>query len=334
MNESETRREDETTTDVPTSSPEVETTSSEETTTLQTTEEHTTAVSADEIAADESTTSEVTESTEDAKGAVTSEEEKEDKKEVASPVAAVLGAVRSVKQNWSRRHSFNTAAIFVVLVLLLAVLYGMERTGRIETGMFDGVNRIVSSYTPVAKVNDGKVTEFDLNVSMSQITAGAAAQGVDIESDEIKEEIKTRALDMLVNTELLKQEAKARGVAITDEDVDARLETLKTDVGGEEVLEQRMSEFNVNKKTLRRDIQNELTIQALLDQVFEEKNITVTDEEIAEFYVQAGGEEAGLPEIDAVRAQIEEQIRTGKEQEVVTAYIEELRSKATIEILI
>jgi hypothetical protein len=49
---------------------------------------------------------------------------------------------------------------------------------------------------------------------------------------------------------------------------------------------------------------------------------------------QAGGVAAGLPAIDEVRAQIETQLKTSKEQEVVTAYIEELRAKATIEVLI
>ena len=139
---------------------------------------------------------------------------------------------------------------------------------------------------------------------------------------------------MLVNTELLKQEAKARGIKITTEDVDNRLTSLKEEIGGEEVLTERMMQFGVDEKTLRHDIENELTIQSLLDQVFAEKGLEVTEEEIVAFYDEAGGEKGGLPKLEEVRAQIEAQLKSSKEQEAVTGYIEELRAKATIETLI
>ncbi len=255
------------------------------------------------------------------------------------PAAAEEGAtfgsmIASVKAKWNQRWTYTLLAIIAAAVIVLALLFVMERQGRVETGMFEGLNRLVDTRTAVAKVNDGKVSKYDLDVSVTQMVAGFAAQGADTESEEVKTEIQTRAVEMLVNTELLKQEAAAKGIVITDEDVETRLETLKTDVGGEEALKERMAEFNVSEKILRRDIRNELTIQALLDGVFKEKNIAVTEEEIVEFYEQAGGEKAGLPELEAVRPQIEQQLKTTKEQEVVTAYIEELRGKAEIEILI
>lgn len=255
------------------------------------------------------------------------------------PAAAEEGAtfgsmIASVKDKWNQRWTYTLLAIIAAAVIVLALLFVMERQGRVETGMFEGLNRLVDTRTAVAKVNDGKVSKYDLDVSVTQMVAGFAAQGADTESEEVKTEIQTRAVEMLVNTELLKQEAAVKGIVITDADVEARLETLKTDVGGEEALKERMAEFNVSEKILRRDIRNELTIQALLDGVFKEKNIAVTEEEIVEFYEQAGGEKAGLPELEAVRPQIEQQLKTTKEQEVVTAYIEELRGKAEIEILI
>ena len=255
--------------------------------------------------------------------------------EPASEEGATFGSmIAAVKAKWNRNWTYTVAAVAVAIVVLLALLFVMERQGRVEIGIFDGLHRFVDTKTAVAKVNDGKVSKYDLDVSVTQMSAGFAAQGADTESEEVKTEIQTRAVEMLVNTELLKQEAAAQGIVITDEDVDARLETLKTDVGGEEALKERMAEFNVSEKILRRDIRNELTIQALLDGVFKEKNIAVTEEEIVEFYDKAGGEAAGLPELESVRPQIEQQLKTTKEQEVVTAYIEELRGKAEIEILI
>jgi FKBP-type peptidyl-prolyl cis-trans isomerase (trigger factor) len=95
-----------------------------------------------------------------------------------------------------------------------------------------------------------------------------------------------------------------------------------------------MKQFGVDEKSLRRDIKNELTIKALLDQVFKEKGVAVSEDEIKAFYDKAGGVKAGLPKLAEVRDKIETQIRSTKEQEVVTGYIEELRKSAAIEVLI
>ncbi len=252
----------------------------------------------------------------------------------AVPAMALLTTKLAATKKFLMGRKYTIAAVVLVLVALLGLVFLMEQQGRLNTGIFDGVQQTLSKNKAVALVNDGKISRYDLDVSMSQIATGAAAQGADVESAEVKTEIQSQALDMLVNTELLKQEAVTRGIEITGDEVEARLETLKTDVGGEEVLQQRMQEFNIDEKTLRRDIKNELTIQKLLEEVFVEKSVTVTEEEILAFYQQAGGAEAGLPALEEVRTQIETQLKTSKEQEVVTAYIEELRAKATIEVLI
>lgn len=247
---------------------------------------------------------------------------------------ATAGAWATKAKHFLMMYKYTILAAVLVLIGLLGFTYMMEKEGRIETGLFDGIGNLTASYTAVAKVNDEKITKKELNVSMSQLELGAAAQGVDIADPKIKEQIQTQALDMLINTALLKQEAEARGIKITAEDVDNRLTTLKEEIGGEEVLMERMMQFGVDEKTLRRDIENELTIQSLLDQVFAEKGLEVTEEEVVAFYDEAGGAAGGLPKLEEVRAQIEAQLKSSKEQEAVTGYIEELRSKATIETLI
>ncbi len=252
----------------------------------------------------------------------------------ALPTAAVMTAKLNEVKKFIIGRKYTIAAVILVAIALLGIVFLMEQQGRLNTGIFDGAQKMLSRNKAVALVNDSKISEYDLNISMAQIATGAAAQGADVESDEIKKEIQTQAIDMLVNTELLKQEAATRGIEITGDEVNTRLETLKTDVGGEEVLKERMKEFNIDEKTLRRDIKNELTIQKLLEAVFVEKAVAVTEEEVLAFYETVGGPGAELPALEEVRAQIKAQLKTTKEQEVVTAYIEELRGKATIELLI
>lgn len=274
---------------------------------------------------------------EDVKEAVTDvvdEVKTESATSFALPTAAVMTAKLNEVKKFIIGRKYTIAAVILVIIALLGIVFLMEQQGRLNTGIFDGAQKMLSRNKAVALVNESKISEYDLNISMAQIATGAAAQGADVESAEIKQEIQTQAIDMLVNTELLKQEAATRGIEITGDEVNARLETLKTDVGGEEVLKERMKEFNIDEKTLRRDIKNELTIQKLLEAVFVEKTVAVTEEEVLAFYETAGGPGAELPALEEVRAQIEAQLKTTKEQEVVTAYIEELRAKATIELLI
>lgn len=256
----------------------------------------------------------------------------EDSKAAPAAKATAMAWAHKAKR-FLMAYKYTIVAVVLVLIGLLGFTYMLEQEGRIHTGMFDAVHRLVAAHKAVATVNNQKITQKDLDVSVSQLQMGATAQGVDTSDPKMQEQIRTQALDMLVNTELLKQEAAARGINITAEDVDARLESLKTEIGGEDVLNERMEQFGVDQKTLRRDIQNELTIQALLDQVFAEKGITVSDEEIAEFYEQAGGEKGGLPKLEEVKDQIEAQIKSTKEQETVSSYLEELKAKATIEMM-
>lgn len=328
-NESETRNDDATLSSTgPT--PEVETTSTEVASTAAAEITAVLETSVVEVSAEETVEPKV--------------EETEKENTEATPVATDNSAeeegatfastIASIKAKWNKRYTYTVVAIVAAALVVAALLFVMERQGRVETGLFGPIHRLVDTNTAVAKVNDGTVSKYDLDVSMTQLAAGFTAQGADAESEEVKSEIQTQAMDMLVNTELLKQEASAQGIEITDEDVATRLEKLKTDVGGEDALKQRMAEFNVSEKILHRDIKNELTIQALLETVFKEKKVEVTEEEIVAFYKEAGGEKAGLPELEAVRPQIEQQLRSTKEQEVVIAYIEELRAKAEIEILI
>lgn len=250
-----------------------------------------------------------------------------------SPIALVTGYAVCVKK-WVMSRKYTITAVVLVLVALIGLLYIMEEQGKTNTGIFDKVGSVFTANATVAKVNSEKITRKELNTSVSQIAAGAEAQGMDPKDPELLAQIQTQAVEMLVNTELLMQEAEKRSISVTEEDITTRITTLTEEVGGEEVLAERMAQFGIDNKTLRRDVRNELTIQKLLEEVFAEKQVEITDEEVKEFYDAAGGTEAGLPALEEVAEQIKAQIQSTKEQEQVTTIIEELRGEATVEILI
>ncbi len=222
-------------------------------------------------------------------------------------------------------------ALVALLAIAAGVVYLMEKDGRLSTGIFVPADGIAPNST-IATVNDVKIKGSELSTSINQITTSASLQGIDTTDSAVQENIRNQAVEMLVNTELLRQEAGKREVTVTDEDVTARIDALVAEVGSQELLNERMASLGIDEKTLRRDVRSELLIQKLLDQVFADKNITVSEEEINNVYESAGGEEAGLPPLAEVRDQVVAQVKAGKEQSILDELLAELRAAATVVI--
>tara|TARA_B100000508_G_scaffold93645_1_gene73177 strand:- start:942 stop:1769 length:828 start_codon:yes stop_codon:yes gene_type:complete len=222
--------------------------------------------------------------------------------------------------------------IGVVAIILLVVLYLMEKEGRSNTTIFADIIAAQESNATVAVVNGQKIINSELDTSVQQFTQVAVAQGIDTTTQAAQEEIRGQALEVLINTELLKQSAAERGHSVSDEDVTNRIAEIETELGGAETLADRMETLGISDKQLREDVHDELLIQLLLDDIFAEANIEVTQEEIEQVYSIAGGEDAGLPTLDEVTEQVREQIIASKEQEAIDGFLSGLRDNAEIEL--
>lgn len=219
----------------------------------------------------------------------------------------------------------------VVIAIIVGVIFVLEQQGKLSTGIFvdsDGI----SAKATVATVNGVEIKGADLTTSINQIVATAQLQGIDTSDEQVQNEIQAQAVEMLINTELLKQEADDRGIEITAADVQSRIDLLITEIGSEDALNERMSTLGIDAETLRRDVKSELMIQALLDEVFAEEAIEITEAEIAEVYESAGGADADLPALEEVRAQVEAQIQASKEQQIVDSFVTELRTDAEVDM--
>lgn len=224
-------------------------------------------------------------------------------------------------------------AVVVVGLILFGVLYALEREGRVSTGIFGGLIAQQAANSVVARVNDEVIVGRDLETSVQQFREAAAAQGMDLTSADAQTEIRAQALEVLINTELLMQEAVERGIEVSDQQAVERLATIEEEIGGADALAERMATLGLDEAQLQSDIRDEILIQELLDTVFLEAEIEVTEEEIASVYENAGAAGGELPPLEEVRGQIESQIVSSKEQEVVDQFITELRADAEIEIV-
>jgi hypothetical protein len=229
------------------------------------------------------------------------------------------------------RLKWIIAAVVAVVLVIAGVLYQLEKEGRSSTTLFTALIAKQEANRVVATVNGETIKGADLNTSIEQFSQMATAQGVDITNPEAQADIRKQALEVLVNTKLLKQEAVTRGVSVTEAEVSSRLDAIRVEIGGEAVLAERMAALGINTERLQNDITDELTIQKLLDQVFAEAKIEVSEEEIASVYEGAGGEKAGFGTLAEVREQVVAQLTASKEQAVIDDLLTKLKEGAEIE---
>lgn len=234
----------------------------------------------------------------------------------------------------TRQSMWYVLAFAVVLAMGLVLWFFMEKDGRISTSVFSSITERLENSQPAAVVNGIDIPKSDFESALKQMTANISMQGLDPNDPTVQSELRTQTVESLVNTEILRQEALKKNIAVTDEQVEARYQEIATGIGGEETLKTRMQELSVTEEMLRRDISNDILIQAYLEQVVDLSGVTITDEEIAQLYEEAGGSAGGLPPIEEVRPQVEAQLRLQKEQELVSKYVETLREGASVEVRI
>lgn len=101
--------------------------------------------------------------------------------------------------------------------------------------------------------------------------------------EERRDEILRKVLDELVTFTVLKQEAQARGIAVADAEVDARVQELQQSVGGEEGFKKALKDQNMTVERLRSDTRTQLAVGKLLERQVASAPAT-TDTEAKEFY--------------------------------------------------
>lgn len=239
----------------------------------------------------------------------------------------------TTSQITGRSSGLYIVAGVAVLAILLGALYFMEKEGRSNTDVFGWLIESQQANSVVATVNGSDITGSDLTASIEQFRQVASAQGADVTDPSVQDSIREQALQVLINTELLTQAAATEGISVSAEEAQTRLDEITAELGGPEVLNERIAELGISQEKLLADIQEEVLIERYLDQLFAEAEIAVSEEEISAFYEQAGTEGAELPPLDDnVRAQIEQQIATEQEQAAIDEKLNELREEAAIEM--
>jgi peptidyl-prolyl cis-trans isomerase C len=131
----------------------------------------------------------------------------------------------------------------------------------------------------VARVNSEDVKKTDFEAALRTIERRNQRP---IPADR-RDEVLRGVLNELVTYTILKQEAKARGVVVSDGDVDQRMQQMEKGSGGEEAFKKALESQNMTLERLRADTRTQLVVGKLIDDQVASAP-AVTDAEARDFY--------------------------------------------------
>lgn len=185
----------------------------------------------------------------------------------------------------------------------------------------------------VARVNGEDIERSELSEAVSDIAARQGVSDLASLSAEERSTIEEQALEQLISRTLLRQAAAGASVQAQEAAVSAQLESIRGQFESDAEYQEALSQEGLTETELRSQIAEDTALQAYVEQAIDLGSITVTDEEIEEQYAAFAEAQEDAPALSVVRDQIESLILQQKQQEAISAHIDELRADADIEIL-
>lgn len=215
----------------------------------------------------------------------------------------------------------------VVLVLIVGAIVGFAVYGKGKT-----VGEVAKVDATVAVVNGVEIKQSAFDTQLAAAISSLSAQGTDTTSTSSVAVIRGQVMDSLIANELVAEGVAKAGIKASDADVETQFQTLLTQAGGADKLNEQLKIANLTEAQLRTNIANQLAIQAYLLQNIDSKSVVVTDAEIKKFYDDNSKGQTGVPPLKEVSAQIKQQLTLNKQQVLVNEFIAKLRAAAAVEI--
>lgn len=160
----------------------------------------------------------------------------------------------------------------------------------------------------------------------------ASVNGVKIRKqayfDALVEHAGPAVLDKLILEELIRQEAKRKGVVVTQEEVKRYLDKMSDEFGSEEAFHENIRRDGFTERSLRREIENQIYIRKLLEPRVQLDEKTV----LAEYEIHKDHKGDAPKTKEEKLAEVREVLLTEEIVKLSEAWFEELRSRANIVI--
>jgi peptidyl-prolyl cis-trans isomerase SurA len=143
-----------------------------------------------------------------------------------------------------------------------------------------GVLTACNSHGPdvMARVNGHNILKADVDKYFQNQTAGAEQQPVGEQADSLRLSI----LRELIDNEIIMRRAEKLGLLATDEEVDRKLNEVKSPFTQEQ-FDQRLKDKKITLDDFKRDIRRSLTVEKVINKEITSK-VSVTDQDITNYY--------------------------------------------------
>lgn len=174
----------------------------------------------------------------------------------------------------------------------------------------------------VAVINGEDVTGKTYNLVYSQLKLHAGQFGEEVDIDEIKR----ATMESIIDRELLMQQASEEGIEITNEMATTEFETMKAE--NSETLDTLLAQYQITEEGFKEQLKFELTMNEYMAKTID---VSVTDEEVKEYYDEAKESNEEIPEFDEIKDQLKKQVLQQKTNDELQAKIDKVKEKAEIE---
>jgi peptidyl-prolyl cis-trans isomerase SurA len=130
----------------------------------------------------------------------------------------------------------------------------------------------------MARVNGHNILKVDVDKYFQNQTAGAEQQPVGEQADSLRLSI----LRELIDNEIIMRRAEKLGLLATDEEVDRKLNEVKSPFTQEQ-FDQRLKDKKITLDDFKRDIRRSLTVEKVINKEITSK-VSVTDQDITNYY--------------------------------------------------
>jgi peptidyl-prolyl cis-trans isomerase SurA len=173
-------------------------------------------------------------------------------------------AVMAEERNLINRNNFGRAGVVIVSAFLLLALVACNR-GR-------------SGGDVMASINGRKIYRTEVDKYYANQTAGSDQQPTGEQSVSLRLSI----LNELIETEILMQRAEKLGLLATDEEVDRKLNEIKSPYTAEE-FNKRLQDKKISLEDFKRDLRRSLTRDKVLNKEITSR-INITDQDVTNYY--------------------------------------------------
>jgi len=192
--------------------------------------------------------------------------------------------------------------------------------------------------------NEPVVPEVFITVNESLVTVDAYLREVDEVSADIltnkdsdkkvMADIRLRVLNQLTERMIVFERAKELGIGVTDQELDARVASIKADYPKGE-FEQVLLEQAVSYAEWKKDMRTHLLMQKVIDQELEPK-IRVTSEEISAYYEQhyatSGTQADQTADSQYLETTILQRVRNEKKEALYREWLENLKRRYKVHV--